>query len=833
MLRLERRAKQECGRSRLKEMDRKRLDDERELPASEAKYRTLFDSIDEGFVISELLFDEEGKPYDLLVLETNASFERLMQTPTSSVGKRAREIFPTVEASWFEMYGRVVETGESMRSENYLAALDRWFNMYLSRLGEAGRHRLAIVFNDITERKRQEANLALLAEVGMALASLTNIDETMSALGERICKHFGAVLCAFSDIDETEEIIEITHEWKLPELPSWKGVYRVREHYTEDFIQAMHAGEAYIVRDAQADARPNAQNMAAIGIRSFVSVPLLRNGRWRYHLCVADTAPRNWRDDEIELMRELVMRIWTRVERARVEENLRRSEERLRLILESAQGFAIFTTDAEGTINSWYEGARQVFGWSEAEILGQKCNVTFTPEDRAAGAPEQERETARREGIAPDIRWHQRKDGSRVFINGVMHLLRDGQRNGFFKMGRDETVQRQAEVALRRSEERLRLILESAKGYAIFTTDADGLINSWNPGAAHTFGWSEAEILGQSIDLLFTPEDRAMGAPQKELETARAEGMAPDIRWHQRKDGSRVFINGAVHPLRDGQLHGFVKIGRDMTEQRQAEEAVREHQKQLQFLNETLEHKVEQKTAEVRQLASDVINATQQERQRLSRVLHDDLQQRAYALLMQLSFLRDQLPAENHSARKDASAIEKELAEIVKITRHLSIDLSPPILPGEGLSHAIEWLASRMQEQYGLPVELQANGPFVIPDENLHVFLFNCVRELLFNVVKHAKASRAVVALAWLDNGVQIEVRDDGKGFPDKVSEEGKASMQNDLPRSLGLPTIRHQLSLFGGVMEINSKPGAGTQVILTLPVAEASQGVSSSTNRL
>src|SRR5215210_4481988 len=78
------------------------------------------------------------------------------------------------------------------------------------------------------------------------------------------------------------------------------------------------------------------------------------------------------------------------------EEELRRSEERLRIILESAQGFAIFTTDADGVINSWYAGAAQVFGWSEAEILGQKCNVTFTPEDQASGEPEKERETARR-----------------------------------------------------------------------------------------------------------------------------------------------------------------------------------------------------------------------------------------------------------------------------------------------------------------------------------------------------------------------------------------------------------------------------------------------------
>jgi two-component system, chemotaxis family, CheB/CheR fusion protein len=400
-------------------------------------------------------------------------------------------------------------------------------------------------------------------------------------------------------------------------------------------------------------------------------------------------------------------------------------------------------------------------------------------------------------------------------------------------LSKDKQIDKQRsdeEKDLRRSEERLRLILESAQGFAIFTTDADGVIDSWYAGAAQVFGWSEAEILGQKCNVTFTPEDRAAGEPEKERETARREGISPDIRWHQHKDGSRVFINGAMHLLRDGQRNGFFKMGRDETKQREAEEALRESQKQLQVLNETLEQKVQEKTAEVKQLASDLVKTTQRERQRISRVLHDDLQQRVYAIKMQMSFLHDGLPKENETARKEVSDIEKELADIVKITRNLSIDLSPPILPGEGLSHAIEWLASRMREQYALSIELQAEAPFVISDENLHVFLFNCVRELLFNVVKHAGASRAVVALAWVDHGLRIEVQDNGKGFP--VSTPGEeVSKPDDLPQSLGLPTIRHQLGLLGGRMEIHSKPGAGTQIILTVPTAKARPDVSWSTD--
>jgi PAS domain S-box-containing protein len=131
---------------------------EEALRESEEKYRGIFNSIDEGFVVAELLFDDEAKPFDLLVLETNASFDRMMRT-TDAVGKRAKEIFPDAEDSWFEAYARVVGTGESLRFENYLVPLDSWFGLYISRVGGAGSRRFAIVFNDITERKRSEEAL--------------------------------------------------------------------------------------------------------------------------------------------------------------------------------------------------------------------------------------------------------------------------------------------------------------------------------------------------------------------------------------------------------------------------------------------------------------------------------------------------------------------------------------------------------------------------------------------------------------------------------------------------------------------------------------------------
>jgi PAS domain S-box-containing protein len=151
-------------------------------------------------------------------------------------------------------------------------------------------------------------------------------------------------------------------------------------------------------------------------------------------------------------------------------ESARIAEERYRLIVESALDYAILTTDADGVIDAWSPGAEAVFGWSEADAVGRPVAVTFTPEDRAAREPERERAVAAETGSAPNVRWHQRRDGTRVFIDGTMHVLRgdDGRLRGFFKIGQDVTERRQMEEALRESEARYHTLFDSIdEGFCI------------------------------------------------------------------------------------------------------------------------------------------------------------------------------------------------------------------------------------------------------------------------------------------------------------------------------------------------------------------------------
>jgi PAS domain S-box-containing protein len=388
---------------------------------------------------------------------------------------------------------------------------------------------------------------------------------------------------------------------------------------------------------------------------------------------------------------------------------------------------------------------------------------------------------------------------------------------GITVIGADISELRRTEDVLLQQAQLLNLSSE-----AIFVWEFTGKIEYWNEGAKKLYGYSSDEAIGQvSHELLGTFHPQGV--------TAFLAALERDGEWrgeltHHTREGGIVIVESNQQLIHQGGRRLVLESNRDITERKHTENALRESEKQLQTLNESLEQKVHEKTAELRRLSADLVIAVQSERHRISHILHDDLQQRIYAIQMQLTFLHHELGKANETTQREILELEKQLAEVLEITRNLSIDLSPPILQDEGLAQAIGWLAGQMRKRYGLHIEVQADGSFIVPDEELQVLLFNCVRELLFNVVKHAEASRADVTLQWQADSLRIKVHDDGKGFQVKMEEQQppeEMSDEENLRVSYGLPTLRHQLSLFDGQMEILSDPGAGTQITLIVPIAK------------
>ncbi|HEY3474480.1 MAG TPA: ATP-binding protein, partial [Anaerolineales bacterium] len=188
--------------------------------------------------------------------------------------------------------------------------------------------------------------------------------------------------------------------------------------------------------------------------------------------------------------------------------------------------------------------------------------------------------------------------------------------------------------------------------------------------------------------------------------------------------------------------------------------------------------------------------------------------QRLFAVQMNLSFLREAYEKNDLTAfRADFPQLDQWLAEAIKVTRQLSVDLSPPILHGEGLVEAVIWLAAQMDEQYGLKLHINSNGTPAPLDEKVRILVFYAIRELLFNIVKHSGTSEAAIRFEHYDSHLLVILRDQGAGF-------NSAQVLSDPTIGHGLLIVRHRLSLLGCKLEVNSQPGKGTEAIIEVPYA-------------
>ncbi len=222
------------------------------------------------------------------------------------------------------------------------------------------------------------------------------------------------------------------------------------------------------------------------------------------------------------------------------------------------------------------------------------------------------------------------------------------------------------------------------------------------------------------------------------------------------------------------------------------------------------EYALRQRGEQLRSLASALTLAEQRERRRLAQVLHDNLQQLLVGAKFRLSVLSR---SSDDLARQASAEVQDLLDESIECSRSLTGELSPPILHEAGLVAGLEWLAVWMQQKHGLNVDLRTEADAAPGSEDMTVLLFQAVRELLFNAVKHAGVKTARVDLRRTNHHVEITVADEGVGFDPQTAMPGK-----DKAGGFGLFSIGERLNLMGGTMEIDSAPGRGSRFTLRAP---------------
>jgi PAS domain S-box-containing protein len=377
------------------------------------------------------------------------------------------------------------------------------------------------------------------------------------------------------------------------------------------------------------------------------------------------------------------------------------------------------------------------------------------------------------------------------------------------------------------SRELLYQLVENVKDYAIYVSDLEGFIITWNIGAEKIFGYKPDEIIGQHCRILFTDEDRAKGVPEEEMRTAREQGCAEDERWHVRKDGSYFFASGVQTPLYDdGNLTGYAKIARDVTErirfQEQLSEAkatletrVGERTRELIESNESLRLEVvTRKESEQLRVAllRKIVGTQEDERKRIARDIHDHIGQQITGLQLNLHALLGEFKEDadlSEKLGKLKSIADKIDAEV----DFLAWELRPSVLDNLGLSEALENFVHEWSAHFSTPAEFQEigfDGKRLVPESEIN--LYRIGQEALNNIAKHAVASNVSVLLEKRDGNIILIVEDNGVGFDTR-----KEAVLTGEDRGMGLLGMKERAEIVGGNIDIESSEN-GTTVYVRVP---------------
>ncbi|PSO17524.1 hybrid sensor histidine kinase/response regulator [Bradyrhizobium sp. MOS002] len=258
---------------------------------------------------------------------------------------------------------------------------------------------------------------------------------------------------------------------------------------------------------------------------------------------------------------------------------------RLQLLIDAIVDYAIYMIDLDGTVRSWNSGAQRLKGYSPDEIIGKSFASFYTPEDRIKELPQRALSVAAQEGRFNAEGWRVRKDGSRFWASVIIDAVRNdgGELIGFAKVTRDITERQQALEELLHSERRYRQLIEAVVDYAIFQLDPLGNVTTWNPGAQRIKGYAPSEIIGRHFSAFYTPEDLELGVPKRALAEAAEHGRFEAEGWRVRKDGSRFWASVIIDRITDeaGNVVGYAKVTRDVTDRKKAEEELKHVQHQL------------------------------------------------------------------------------------------------------------------------------------------------------------------------------------------------------------------------------------------------------------
>jgi PAS domain S-box-containing protein len=676
--------------------------------------------------------------------------------------------------------------------------------------GEKRAVRVTGALIDITERKVREARDQFLLTLNDALRSAASPMAIQSTATRLLGEHLQANRVVYLEVEGDEFVVRESYTDGVTPFAGRGPV----SMFGEAFLDAYRSGETVVVNDVSREPSLRADersNFLAAEIAAFTAVTLLKEARWRAALCVEQATARVWTRWEIELTGIVAERIWHGVEHARADAALEASEHKLRLGLMAAN----LGTWRYDTCTRAFEPdtvTRRLHGLGSDQVIETLADAVQHVHPDDLRDIQQAFASPRTANVSHRLEYRVvRPDGETRWISSLS--MPQAATSLVVGVVADITDRKRKEIALqnryREQGRTLRLLLENA-AQGIVSVDNAGTILMANRACETMFGWPLGGLVGQSVETLVPSAMRDQHVEHRAAfaRAARARPMAEDLEvLGQRKDGSRFPIEVHLTHVSTPDGGHTVAFISDITVRWQAERALAESHAALQERTAELERR----TVELSRLASELTLTEQHARERLARMLHDGLQQSLFSASLKLEQLKLKIPPAAAPLLEEARA---EIGEAITEGRSLSFELAPPEVISARLGRAVNWLADRMWTKYRLKVRVTTEPGADVDRKDVRMLLFESLREILFNVVKHAGVDSAEVSLAMGDDDMLvITVVDHGVGFDLAALENGWTGNMG-----LGLLSIRERLALLGGRLEIESSPGRGARFQLVSP---------------
>lgn len=488
--------------------------------------------------------------------------------------------------------------------------------------------------------------------------------------------------------------------------------------------------------------------------------------------------------------------------------------ERFKFFISSAKGYAIYTLSHEGVVSSWNAGAARFNGYEEEEVIGQHFSLFFAEEDKARGRPDEVLSIAAAAEFDGEG-WQVRKDGTRFWASVVLNPIKDEKSEliGFTVIARDVTERIKSQEALHASEEQFRLLVQGVTDYAIYLLSPEGIVTNWNAGAERIKGYASDEIVGKHFSSFYTEEDRHAGLPDIALATAAREGRFEREGWRVRKDGSKFWAHVIIDPVHNhmGNLIGFAKITRDVTERRNTEEELAKAKEAL-FQSQKLE----------------AIG-------KLTGGISHDFNNLLGVILNGLQILR--MGGDRTAQIKAIDTMERAAQRGSNLTKQLLAfarqqPLKPERVDINRVLYTFEAVLRRaVPSAINLQLQLAPDLPNVLIDE---AQLEAAVLNLVVNARDAITGSGTIEVITELSDNhcsegtsprVLIKVKDNGAGMSEDVIKRAVEPFFTTKPvgkgSGLGLSQVFGLAGQSGGELSISSIVGQGTCITLSLPASD------------